>query len=154
MPRVRELRGIKTSVTRGPLTHLWKMEPGSSARKHTGTQAGWREAGLLAEAEARKFQRLPVSAPPLPTLLTHSPWTEGLVSIAPSPSFTPSVASLAAHLSQGVAWTSCLLSCTSMSRPSPRLTLHLPTPAQGLRVLAPLSTFASISISEHCMIDT
>lgn len=71
MPRVRELRGIKTSVTRGPLTHLWKMEPGSSARKHTGTQAGWREAGVLAEAEARKFQRLPVSAPPLPTLLTH-----------------------------------------------------------------------------------
>lgn len=40
MPRVRELGRIKTSGIRGPLTHLWKMEPGSGAHTHTGTEAG------------------------------------------------------------------------------------------------------------------
>lgn len=152
MHRVRELGGIKTSGIRGPLAHLWKMEAGSSACTHTQeprpvergrSPGGSGSADFSASSGVCASPPYPLGSP------VSSAWTVGLLSIAPFLSFSPSLASLAGHLPQGVTWTSCLPSLHLMSRPTPRLTPHLPRPSPVPSLLASLSAFASISISSQ-----
>lgn len=150
MHRGRELGGIKTSGIRGPLAHLRKMEAGSSACTHTPAprpvERG-KSPGGSGSAEFSASSGVCASSPYPRGAPVSSAWTAGLLSLAPFLSFSPSLASPAGHLPQGVTWTSCLLSLHLMSRPTPRLSLHLPRPSPVLSLLAPLSAFASISIS-------
>ena len=137
---------------RGPLAHLWKMEAGSSACTHTqalrpverdkspgGSGSGSTE--FSASSGVGASPPYPLGSP------VSSAWTAGLLSLAPFLSFSPSLASLAGHLPHGVTWTSRLLSLHLVSRPTPRLSLHLPRPSPVPSLLAPLSAFASISVS-------